>query len=174
MRSRLTLVALAIPILGMLAVVGRAEFASRGGVVWTIPIEGFDPRDPLHGQYLEYRYRVRWHGPNTCGDDSANPVFDVVRTGCCLCLQTDRDSRVDPGVRQIHCDERPPDCDAVVQADPLSGRQRYFVPEDRAQDLERALRDRPAAIEFRVAADGLPATGELLLDGRPWRDALGQ
>jgi hypothetical protein len=171
--SRLTLVAVAIPVLGMLAVIGRAELASRDGIEWTIPIEGFDPRDPLHGQYLEYRYRFRWTGPHTCGPQlPGEELGPDVASGCCLCLSA-RDGRVDPEVRQVQC-APDPSCDALLNADAVRGRQRYFIPEDRAEELERALRERPAALRLRVAQDASPVVGELLLGDRPWREALGE
>lgn len=173
MSNRLTLVAVTIPFLGMLAVIGRGELASRNGDVWTIPIVGFDPRDPLHGQYLEYRYRFRWNGENTCGPDlPGEDLGPAVVTGCCLCLDGGN-GRIDPGVRQVQCDPSP-ECGALLHTEPVRGVQRFFIPEDRAAELEQALRERPASLEIRVAGDGTPVVGELLLDGRPWRDVLGQ
>lgn len=174
MSRRLTLVAVAIPVLGMLAVVGRAELASRSGDMWTIPIQGFDPRDPLHGQYLEYRYRFRFTGENTCGPElPGEDLGPAVVSGCCLCLGNEG-GRIDPPVRQVHCDGDRSSCGAMLQADAVRGVQRFFIPEERASELEQALRERPAALELRVADDGTPVVGELLLDGRPWRDVLGQ
>lgn len=173
MSSRLTLVAVAIPVLGMLAVIGRAELASRNGVEWTIPIEGFDPRDPLHGQYLEYRYRFRWTEPHTCGPQlPGEDLGPAMVSGCCVCLSA-RSGRVDPEVRQVQCDSAP-SCDALLNADAVRGRQRFFIPEDRAAELETALRERPAALRLRVGEDATPVVGELLLDDRPWREVLGE
>jgi uncharacterized membrane-anchored protein len=152
MSGRLTLLAVLVPLLGLAALVGRAEYATRNGPVWKIPIEGFDPRDLLHGQYLQYRYRLRWLGTDTCG---AQPYGGhELAPGCCLCLTRDT-------------------CEGMLRAETMQPPQRYFVPEDRAQALESALRAHEAAIELAVSPSGEPAVRELLLDRRPWRDVLG-
>jgi uncharacterized membrane-anchored protein len=59
-----------------------------------------------------------------------------------------------------------------LRAESVMGPQRYFVPEDRALDLENALREREAAIELAIDPQGKEAVRELMLDRRPWRDAL--
>lgn len=171
MSGRMTLLAVLVPVLGLAVLVGRAEYASRHGAVWTIPIEGYDPRDLLHGQYLQYRHRLRWQGADTCGYGSQGPREPA--PGCCLCLTRDGVSGYDPFVRQVQCDEAPRACEASLRAETMMPPQRYFVPEDRAQALESALRAHEAAIELTVSPSGEPAVRELLLDRRPWRDVLG-
>jgi uncharacterized membrane-anchored protein len=169
-KGRLTILAAVIPVLGLLALVGRAEYATRHGLTWTIPIQGYDPRDLLHGQYLQYRYRFQWYDVDTCGDPAA---FDREPTqGCCLCLTPGHAGRYDPRVRQMHCDEAENVCGGTLRAESVMGPQRYFVPEDRALDLENALREREAAIELAIDPQGNAAVRELMLDRRPWRDAL--
>lgn len=171
MSGRLTMLAVLVPVLGLAVLVGRAEHASRHGAVWTIPIEGYDPRDLLHGQYLQYRYRLRWQGGDTCGSSSHGAGQPV--PGCCLCLTRDGASGYDPFVRQVQCDEAPGTCEGSLRAEGMMPPQRYFVPEDRAQALEAALRAHEAAIELTASPSAEPAVRELLLDRRPWRDVLG-
>lgn len=168
MKRRWTLLAVVIPVLGLLALVGRAEYATRHGLVWAIPIEGYDPRDLLHGHYLLYRYRFQWEGIDTCGDQGSIDRAPV--PGCCLCL-TRTSGGYDPRVRQVRCDEAAT-CDGTLLADPMAGPQQFFVPEDRALDLESALRQREAAIELAIDPQGNPAVRELLLDRKPWRESL--
>jgi uncharacterized membrane-anchored protein len=167
-KRRWTLVAVVLPVLGLLALVGRAEYATRHGLVWSIPIEGYDPRDLLHGHYLLYRYRFNWEGEHTCGEPFASDRTPT--PGCCLCL-TRVSGGYDPRVRQVRCEEATT-CDGSLHAEPMAGAQQFFVPEDRALDLETALRQREAAIELAIDPQGNPAVRELLLDRRPWRDAL--
>lgn len=172
MSRRMTLVAVLVPLLGLATLAGRAEYAVRNGPVWIIPIDGFDPRDLLHGQYLQYRYRLRWDGIDTCGD-----VADAARElspGCCLCLQRGDSDGFDPAVHQLPCSSAAETCEAWVHSEAMMGQQRYFVPEDRAGELESALRSHPAAIELATTPQGEPAVRELLLDRRPWRDVLGR
>lgn len=171
MSGRLTLLAVLVPVLGLAALVGRAEYATRNGPVWTIPIEGYDPRDLLHGQYLQYGYRLRWQGNDTCG---ARPYGGhELAPGCCLCLTRDGATGYDPFVRQVECSSAPGICEGTLRAETMQPPQRWFVPEDRAQALESALRAHDAAIELAVSPSGEPAVRELLLDRRPWRDVLG-
>lgn len=170
MSGRLTLIAVLVPVLGLAAIVGRAEYAGSHGPVWTIPIEGHDPRDILHGQYLEYRYRLRWRGLDSCGaqPDGGHELV----SGCCLCLTRNGVGGFDPFARQVACESTPDTCDSTLHSDAMTAPQRYFVPEDRAQALEVALRSYDAAVELTVTPAGEAAVHELLLDRRPWRDVL--
>lgn len=173
MGGRLTLIAVLIPVLGLVALVGRAEYAARHGPTWTIPIEGYDPRDLLRGRYLQYRFAFDWQGENTCGPDSESGLGRDPEPGCCLCLTRSTADGVDPPVRQTWCGEAEDLCDGALRAEDVVPPLRYYVPEERALELERALRDRDAALELRIDPEGRPAIRELLLDGRPWREVLG-
>lgn len=170
--SRLTKVAVIIPLLGLMLLMARAEFAIRSGPTWQVSIEGYDPRDLLHGRYLRFRYRLNWQGPDTCGEGDRDEDERTLDRGCCLCLTRDNREGVDPPVRQVWCDDVD-SCDGWLRADSVAGGQRYFVPEDRARELEAALRDRDAALELTCGPNGDPAIRDLLLDGRPWRDVIG-
>ena len=174
MTKRLTLVAVLVPLLGLLALVGRAEWSVRHGPVWTIPIDGFDPRDLLHGQYLQYQYRLRWRGQNTCGphQDAWGEPHLVV--GCCLCLVRDTPDGYDPFIRQVDCTIGPQECDGILQSKSVMPPLRHFVPEERATALEAALGSHQASIELSIDPKGEPAVRDLLLDRRPWRDVLGR
>lgn len=171
MSGKLTMLAVLVPVLGLAVLVGRAEYSVRNGPTWTIPIEGFDPRDLLHGQYLQYRYRLRWQGYDTCGV-MAYGAHELA-PGCCVCLTRDTADGFDPFVRQVSCEEAPGQCEGTLHSETMLPPLRYVVPEDRAQDLESALRTHDAAIELSVSPTGEPAVRELVLDRRPWRAVLG-
>lgn len=165
---RWTIIAVLVPLLGLAVLVGRAEVATRSAPTWTIPIAAFDPRDLLHGQYLEYQYRLRWTAADTCGaPDEPRPT-----PGCCVCLTRSGADGVDPFAQQVACDGPPPRCDAIVRADAMLPPQRYFVPESSARALELELRRRDAALRVTVTPQRELAVGELLLDGRPWREIV--
>ncbi len=176
--------AVAVPIIGVLALIARAEWAERSGTAWVIPIAGYDPRDLLHGHYLQYRYELPWQGTNTCsqtqkapwGGSPARPLGQRAQQdptpGCCLCLtRTRTDPR--PSVREVSC-AHTDTCDGWFRSDALMPPKRYFVPEERARELETALQNRSAAIRLRSTANGHAVVGELLLDGQPWREALAE
>lgn len=171
MKNRWVRIAVLIPIVGLLFLVGRAEFAARSGPTWHIPIEGYDPRDLLHGRYLQYQFRFNWQGESVCGGEKSvgQPELDPK---CCLCLTRTNDLGIDPAVRQVACAEAER-CDGWLDAASVQPPLRYFVPEDRAREMEEALRQREASIELTCGPSGTPAIIELYLDGAPWREQLG-
>ena len=170
MKNHWVRIAVLIPIVGLLFLVGRAEFAARSGPTWHIPIEGYDPRDLLHGRYLRYQFRFNWQGQSDCGDrvSGSRPDLD---TDCCLCLTRTNELGIDPAVRQISCEDVE-GCDGWLRAEAVEPPLRYFVPEDRAPELEAALVEREASLELTCGPGGTPAIIELYLDGAPWRQQL--
>ncbi len=169
--QRWMLVGVSICVLGVLVLVGRAEYVQQTRPHWQFAVKGYDPRDVLRGQYLNLSYVFRHSGADTCGELEPEAPWEAVASNCCLCL-TRTDSRgIDPHVRQVTCDEAR-SCDGWIRAEAMLPPIQYFVPEDRALDLERALQTHDAAIELVVDENGLPALVELHLGGRPWREAL--
>lgn len=168
--ARWTVVAVAIPLLGLLAMVGRAEYVVATSPTWRFEIDGYDPRDLLHGHYLQVRYRLNASGPHDCGFARSGPDLDL-DPACCLCLTRSDPDGIDPPVRQTTCDTAPT-CDGWIRADRMLPPVRYFVPEDRALELETALRQRQGALELQIDRDGRPAIRQLYLDGEPWRDQV--
>ena len=152
-------IAVLIPIVGLLVLVGKAEFAAHSGPTWHIPIEGYDPRDLLHGRYLQYQFRFNWQGKSDCGGQVTvgQPVLDP---DCCLCLTRTNELGIDPAVRQVSCDEAER-CDGWLRTEAVEPPLRYFVPEDRAPALEEALFEREASLELRCGPNGTPAIIEL-------------
>ena len=167
---RILMIAVLVPILGVVVMVGRAEFGRQAGTTWRIPITAYDPRDLLRGHYLRYQYVFDWQGEDSCGQGSA----ERPAAGCCLCLAASGGLDRPPRVRQIQCDETEPSCDCVLQGSAVQAPQRYFIPEARARELEARLSGSDAALELQCTADGQVAIRELFIDGRPWRDAVSQ
>ncbi len=170
MKDWLTRIAVILPLLGLSVLIARAEFGAHFGPSWQISINGYGPRDGLHGRFLTYQYAFEWQGPHSCGSSpQPNPPLDPK---CCLCLtRTDRDG-INPLVRQVECHEAEA-CDGMLAASSVQGSQRYFVPEDRARELEGALRERNASLKLTCGPNGRPAIHDLYLDGQPWREVLG-
>src|SRR5688572_3307632 len=59
--------AVVVPLVGLLVLIARAEVLLRSGASFRLAIEGYDPRDLLAGQYLQYRFALDWQGESTCG-----------------------------------------------------------------------------------------------------------
>lgn len=168
MKDRWLLLAVIVPLAGLLVLVGRAELAVRSGPSWQVAIEGYDPRDLLHGRYLQYQFDFNWQGQDTCGFSGSTRSPSA---GCCLCLTRTQPTGIGPAARQVDC-ASVEGCDGWLQSDDVLPPLRFFVPEARATELERALAERAASMEFACTRAGKVAIRDLYLDGRPWRDAL--
>ena len=157
--------ALALPLLMIGLAIARAELFLRRAQELSLPIQGYDPRDLLHGHYIQFRLALE-----PAPDDAACSAET-----CCLCL-----TRV-PGQMAAHSMRLP--CSEVRSACagslPLSAAQRswrFYVPEERAQEIERALRDAHAVGRaFAVLAiepRGEARVRELVLSGRHYGSAV--
>jgi hypothetical protein len=162
--------AVLVPILGLMGLIARAEIALRAGEAFRIPITGYDPRDLLHGHYLQYSYAFDWQGQSTCGvTQDGRPA--ALTPGCCVCLTRGAAEEATPAARQLDCDEARR-CDGWLHVEPLMPPLRYFVPEQHARQLEQALLSRRAALDVTCSPGGQPALGELYLDGQSWRELV--
>jgi uncharacterized membrane-anchored protein len=167
-----------LPVVGLLVLVARAEVAVRSGPVFRVPIKGYDPRDLLHGQYLQYQFEFSWQGADDCryarsSEPRSSDEERSLQSGCCLCLTG---LGFEPNARHVDCENEELSCDALLTVTEVLPPLRYFVPEDRAKSLERALNDSDAAppsVEFALPAGGKPAIKELYLGDAPWREVLG-
>ncbi|HTV20732.1 MAG TPA: GDYXXLXY domain-containing protein [Polyangiaceae bacterium] len=162
--------AVVLPMLGLLVLVARAEVLLRSGQSFRIAIKGYDPRDLLHGHYLQYSFDFEWRGASTCGGVSGTVPMGL-DARCCVCLTSDVDSNTLAEARQVACDQVN-SCDGWLEAASLAPPLRYFVPERQAAELEEALRGRGASLSVTCGPGGVPAIGELYLDGRPWREMM--
>lgn len=166
-RMRWPKLAVLVPILGLVALIARAELLLRAGQAFRVAITGYDPRDLLHGHYLQYAYAFDWQGQSTCGVGANGAV--VLTPGCCVCLTRGSSHDAPPAARQLACDDARA-CDGWLHSAGLVPPHRYFIPEQHAQRLEAALRGRQAELAVTCGPAGQPALGELYLDGQPWRE----
>lgn len=148
----LLLAALALPIawLGVSALTQeRALSAARE---WRIPIEGYDPRDPLRGQYVRFSFGWAQAGqPGLCLDSR-----------CTLCL-SDRDGTVTATAvpKGASC-PFPVDLAASnIEVRPGFGgdrdtwfTSRIFVSEATAPAIEEQLRAGPMVVVAALTPDG--------------------
>src|SRR5687768_2949457 len=94
MRRELLLAALVLPLMTIVTGIVRAELHFARSRDFTFDVEGYDPRDILRGQYIQYR--IAFHeeqSGNQCPDGSES---------CCLCL-TDKGPKAPPGVVRSDC-----------------------------------------------------------------------
>lgn len=139
------MVALWLPLLGIVGMIVRGEVAVRG-TEWVFPIHGYDPRDLLRGHYLTYR--IDWGVEEDWGSDS------------CLCLAREEG---EPVASFTECNDA--ECDAVLTEERARALERYFVPEKHARDLEGAVQAGRASIVLSVRG-GRVAIKDLRIDRR--------
>lgn len=151
MRRRLALAAVLLPVLGTLGSIAAHQWALRDATVWRIPITGYDPRDPLRGHYLAFRYSWAARGDAALCD----------REGCRLCLE-EGGARVLVARRDTACAAAidPVASDLTILHGQGSGppritaAARLWIPEARAPSLQEQLRTRPMIAVARLTRDG--------------------
>ena len=145
--------ALLLPLVGLAAGIALQETGARGASEWRIPVAGYDPRDPLRGRFITFRYVWTVSGPaHLCRDG-----------GCDLCLEqggmhvramSKGDScptRIDPVASRIALSYAP---EFGADGQPLAAMSRLFVSEASAPRLEKQLAAGPMAIRARLTRDG--------------------
>lgn len=148
MRRLVTVIALALPVVGLGGAIIAAEQAVRGASGWRIPITGYDPRDPLRGRYIRFQYAWRLAGPGRACSD---------RT-CRLCLEGG--GRVvrfqTPGVAcPAPIDPQASGLTVFVASNgEINASARLWVSEASAPRLEAQLRAQPMVAVARLTRGG--------------------
>lgn len=160
MNARFTSMAVLLPILALAVGIARSEHHLSNEQTWRLAVEGYDPRDMLRGRYLRYRLkRDPADPPGNCSDDDRD---------CCLCLTSAGEGKA-AHTRRLTCDAARAQCDAVLPTRYLRSMRRYYVPEDRARELERrfidAAVDGQAHILVAIDDSGEPHVRRLELRG---------
>ena len=152
MRRLLLAAALALPVAALAAGIAAAELGARGATVWRLPVTGYDPRDPVRGHFVNFRYDWRIIGPaHLCRPGGA----------CQLCLEgggataravargTTCAARIDPAVSKLGVRYAP-----EFAGTTLAVTGRFYVSESSAPKLEALLRAHPAVMVARLTRGG--------------------
>ncbi|HAA91813.1 MAG: hypothetical protein CMM48_00705 [Rhodospirillaceae bacterium] len=152
------IVALALPVICLVAYAGWHGWIAVQGQKVTLPIRGFDPRDLLSGHYLIYQ--VDYGLKSLCAKTSqpeTGPFY--------LCLSS----------KKIH-DGRPPStsCRQYLRGRCERGRfrtgiERFYVPQKHARKLEKAVQNRKGSVTLSLDGKGGAVVIELLIEGRSWK-----
>jgi hypothetical protein len=136
--------ALLLPLAALAAGIVRSERALATATPWAIPITGYDPRDPLRGHYIQFRYDWKVVGEaGLCRDG-----------GCLICLRRS-DGGVEAEIMARDTNEACPDrVDPVASHISPEFASRIFVSETSAPELEEALRSRPMEVLALLRRDG--------------------
>lgn len=168
--------ALAFPVVCLAGLTAYKQVRVMAGTTIVIPIAGFDPRDLLSGHYLTYRLDMGEGGASICdpGWEAQGERPDAVSV--CVAAQ---DGRM-LFARRIQLHELAPSgslpgCAVVLRGRCERGRfaagiERFYVPEERAAALDRAVRSGKGAVVVAIDRTGAAAVKDLLIDGKPWRE----
>lgn len=136
--------ALLLPLAGLAAGIVRQEIEQARATTWVIPVEGYDPRDPLRGHYIRFRYRWAVEGDSLLCDKGL----------CRICLE-DRNgavvARIVPKTAPATC-THPVDPEASHMEAGFTGQ--LYVSEASAPQMEQALRKGPMEIVARLTRNG--------------------
>jgi hypothetical protein len=173
----LVIAALALPVVALAAMVGQQEWLRSRVTVLSVAVRGVDPRDLLRGHYLTATFAWNWESLPQPGADGRMPAGAL----CVVAIDAARQPRVrflpdatadqaTPGDCQLVIPGRMRGSDGFVPATIgiINGAIRLFVPETRARELERLIRERPGAltVDLAVRADGHVSIEALRVDGR--------
>ena len=165
MSRRYVIVALVLPLLAIAIGIVRAELFLSHARDFVFEIGGYDPRDLLRGHYLQFRLQVEPLSVREACDDSSG--------ACCLCLTRVAEDAV-PYAERASCTTARSSCDAALHTRYLTEPQRYYIPEQRARELERrlieAMPQRRAQVVLAIDREGGAQIRELRIDGEPILD----
>lgn len=152
--KRALIFALVFPIIALIALTAHKRYTLTSGSEIILPISGFDPINILSGHYLIYQIDYGVEG--LCPSKSPKQVGYV-------CLEP-----------KIFSDTLPQGCSKLIRGVCNYGRfeagiEKYYVPEDKAKDLEEQVRLKKASIVLSVTSDGQAQVKDLLINNQSWK-----
>lgn len=145
--------ALALPLVGLAAGAAWQETGARGASAWRIPVAGYDPRDPLRGRYITFRYVWTVSGPaHRCRGGDCDLCLEAGGTHVRVVAKgAECPARIDPAASRIALTYAP---EFGADGQPLAAMSRLFVSEASAPRLEAQLRRGPMVVRARLTRDG--------------------
>ncbi|HOO70195.1 MAG TPA: GDYXXLXY domain-containing protein [Spirochaetota bacterium] len=134
-----------------------------------VPITGFDPRDLLSGHYLTYRLDL---DTDACNDYESDGDTAYI----CLTLN-DRDEIEKSSSMTYLSEDWHEYCDVVIRGTCTRGSfsagiERFYIPEGESVFLDSAVQGGRGSLILSVDRNGKAAIKDLLINGRPWREAV--
>lgn len=157
--------AVLLPLLAYVGSIGLAEAKRRGAPQIEVKIEGYDPRDPFRGQYLQYRISLANRESESRFEAGNFIPGGVYRSHACAGPKA-------PRMRVVHLHDdapRPKECEIDLPVDFVHEVHRFYVQQDRGRELEKALMNGRASVRLRVISSREVMVEQLLVDGTPIR-----
>jgi uncharacterized membrane-anchored protein len=153
-RSRVGLItALLFPIVILLLLTAYKRHILTSGHEVIFPISGYDPRNLLSGHYITYR--VDYGVDNLCAG-----IANIQQAYVCLA----------PKVFSLTL---PKECQLYIRGTChveqfRAGIEKYYIPENKAQYLDKQIRNKMASIVISVMPNGNAQVKNLLINGKVW------
>ncbi len=153
--KNLIISALVFPVVALGIFTAFKKYKIEVGTKIVLPISGYDPRDLLSGHYLVYT--VEYGATPDC-DMGSQPEPSY------YCIDAKRFYRFKPST-----------CSAIIRGRCQYNRfladiEKFYIPEDKASELDKLVRGKEAAIEISVQFDGTAQVRDLLINGKSWRE----
>jgi uncharacterized membrane-anchored protein len=156
MKNNMKLIAaLVLPIAVLFGMATYQQFLSATGGDHIVAIEGYDPTDLLSGSFI--RFRIKYDTSRNCS--LANGVVAY------MCVKPDHHLMAsDPGSTCEQWIEGR--CRQNIFEDEIN---RFYIPEEKAKDIEREVLAGRAQIRLSVGKDSY-VVKDLLINGKSWKD----
>ena len=181
MMPRAFVLAVVFPIIALIGSGLIAWRQANTATIWQLPIQGYDPRDILRGNFIVFQYlwpanatgsfkSTAYEDWRIClNGDSNSPTirfFDVYDMSVIDCLSIGRQIDSHQGMT-FNKSELPPR--GVPRATGI-----LYIPEDHGALLNRLLADtsHDRKVRLRVAQNGVVTPEDILIDGVPYRNFL--
>jgi uncharacterized membrane-anchored protein len=171
MNKKILIFALAFPLAVFIGIAVYKHAKVTMGREIILPVTGFDPRNILSGHYLIYRIEYGETDDRVCDDYTSNRRAYV-------CLNKDGD-KPDAYRSSLYAYDYDEDIDAEACTAFIKGRcergrfmagiEKFYIPEEYAQALDRAVRSGQGKIVLSVTRSGSAAVKDLLIDGKSWK-----
>lgn len=167
--SPLFLLAVLLPGIGYLASIGLAEAKRMGAPTIEVAITGYDPRDLVRGHYLSYQLaldeteatqemeRIAALKGDAVDDSSYRYSF----SHACAIPSQNKLSRV-----VLFNADSPAECRHSLPISFVQEPHRFYIQQDHAQEIERAVGEKRATVVLRILSDGTVTADQLLIDGK--------
>lgn len=165
LRLNFAAILLFLPLLVLGGLVSKNAHDLASAKTWRVGITGYDPRDLLHGHYLNFRFA--WNlSPASRGC--------LAGQSCCLCLDAQAGSMT-PLTSLMSCGAAAA-CASTLSWPHPQDAQRYFIPESAATQLNRLLANSRfnLSVDLNITPSGRQILGDLYIDGVEWREYLRQ
>ncbi|WP_020558069.1 GDYXXLXY domain-containing protein [Thiofilum flexile] len=156
-RAQQLALAIALPLALLTSNAAWHVYQLNQGVEIHLPIQGFDPRDLLAGHYLTYQVDYG------LGDFCPREAINAARQRHTLCLHPKQSTAT-------------ADCTLPLegfcnQEGFKAGIERFYIPEQYADDLDKAIRGQKGEIVIMVKS-GKATLKSLLIEHKPWLEFI--